>query len=344
MNKIPNVVVVGIGAVGVEMIRCLKQRKFPFAKLSIFARTARDTDIDGDTYSIQAIDPKGFEGIDIALFAGTEGEKGAAVTYADEAIKRGAVVIDNGADFRLKDEVPLVVPEVNKESIRGHKGLIANPNCTTIQMVVALAQIQKRFKLEQIILTSFQATSGAGKKASQRLWDETSEIAEANRGKNLDALDKNASGDSDIFAGQIAFNVIPKIGGFSRDNYTSEELKTVDETHKIFADPSIKITSTCVRVPVFTSHCEAVYFKTKKDASLEDISRALKESEGVVFYEDSQSFALPLEAEGKDEVFVGRLRRDSFNKSSFWLWCVSDNLRKGAALNAVQIAENLLVL
>lgn len=342
MKKPPNVAVVGVGAVGVEMIRCLKSRKFPLGKLSVFARSSRDIAIDGDVYHVQAVSPEGFEGVDIALFAGTEGEKGAAVTFAPEAVKRGAVVIDNGADFRLKEDVPLIVPEVNRNRIKGHKGIIANPNCTTIQMVTALAQIQKQFGLEQIVLTSFQATSGAGKKAVERLWQESKDIANDNAGKDLASVNKKAKGPFDAFGGQIAFNVIPKIGGFKDDNYTSEELKTVDETHKIFGDPAIKVTSTCVRVPVFTSHSEAVYFKTKKDASLESINKALKSSEGVVFFDDAQSFTLPLDAEGKDEVFVGRLRKDTFNKNSFWLWCVSDNLRKGAALNAVQIAEHLI--
>jgi len=339
-----NVAVVGVGAVGVEMLRCLKQRNFPVGKLSVFARSARDIVIDNQTYHVESISPDGFEGVNIALFAGTEGEKGAALTYAPEAVKRGVVVIDNGADFRLKDDVPLIVPEANKERIKAHQGIIANPNCTTIQMIVALARIQKRFGLSQIILTSFQATSGAGRRAAQTLWDEARQIVRLNQDKDFNLIDKKLDKSFDVFPGQIAFNVISKIGVFKEDGYTSEELKTVYETHKIYGDSSIKITSTCVRVPVFTSHSEAIYFSIKKDASLSQIRTALRESEGVLFYEDPNEFSLPVDAEGKDEVFVGRLRQDTFNKNCFWIWCVADNLRKGAALNAVQIAEHLIAL
>jgi aspartate-semialdehyde dehydrogenase len=335
-----NVAVVGVGAVGIEILKALKQRNFPIDNLRVFARSSREIEVTGQKYNVEAISDENFDGIDIALFAGTEGEKGAAVLYADKFIQKGAVVVDNGNDFRLREDVPLVVPEVNKDTISGHKGLIANPNCTTIQAVVALGGIYKNFGLGKVVLTSFQATSGAGKSAAVSLWDETKEIASKNSGKDYDSLDKRIDCKPACFSHQIAFNAIPQIGGFGDHNYTSEEWKVVHESHKIFGNNSIKITATCVRVPVFTSHSETIYFTTDKPAQVAEIEEALKNSDGVVYLPDS--LPLPLEAEGKDEVFVGRVRRDPYEENSFWLWCVSDNLRKGAALNAVQIAEQLI--
>lgn len=339
MKKI-NVAVIGVGAVGVEMLRVLKQRKFPAETLRVFARLARRIDIDEDKYDVESISSAEFQGINVALFAGTEGEKGAASLYARKFIDAGAVVIDNGADFRLKEGVPLVVPEVNSDSIRRHKGLIANPNCTTIQAVTALGGIYKNFGLKKIVLTSFQAVSGAGKSACIGLWQETKDIAEKNKNKDFDSLDKRISANPEAFAYQIAFNVIPQIGEFGEDNYTNEEWKVVRETHKIFSDDSIKITATCARIPVFTSHCEAIYFTTRKPASLSQIAQVLGTSAGVRYLADGLS--MPIDVEGSDEVFAARLRRDPYEKNSFWIWCVADNLRKGAALNAVQIAEHLL--
>ncbi len=335
-----NVAVVGVGVVGIEILKTLKQRNFPVENLRVFARSAREIQIDNETYSVEAIAESDFKGIDIALFAGTEGEKGASLLYADKFIQAGAIVIDNGNDFRLKEEVPLVVPEVNRDKIKDNKGLISNPNCTTIQAVIVLAGIHKEFGLEQILLTSFQATSGAGKKAALGLWNESKELVEQNKDKDFNDLDKKIDGKPEAFSAQIAFNVIPQIGGFSDDNYTSEELKVDREAHKIFNDKSIKISATCARVPVFTSHSESIYFTTKKKAQVSDIEKVLENSQGVVYDKDNLSF--PIDAEGKDEVFVCRLRRDPYNENSFWVWCVADNLRKGAALNAVQIAEELV--
>ena len=338
-----NVGVIGVGAVGIEILRCLKQRKFPIGKLRVFARSSRNVEVDGQAYKVEAIDGASFSGIDIALFAGTEGEKGASNLYADKFIANGAVVIDNGNDFRLKEDVPLVVPEVNKDKILTHKGLIANPNCTTIQMVVALGGIFKKFGLKKIILTSFQATSGAGKGAVQALWDQTKEIVADNKSKSsyLD-VDKKVKKLSKEFSQQIAFNIIPQIGGLTAQGYTSEEWKVVHETHKIYNDQDIKISATCVRVPVFTSHSESIYFRIKEKTGLSQIEEALENSAGVKFFSKSEDFPLALDAEGKDEVYVGRLRKDPYQESSFWLWSVADNLRKGAALNAVQIAENII--
>jgi len=334
-----NVAVIGVGVVGIEILKILRMRKFPVGDLKVFARSARQISVGKEKYDVEAIESENFDNVDIALFAGTEGEKGASALYAQKFIKKGAVVIDNGADFRLKEDVPLIIPEVNAEAINSHKGLIANPNCTTIQALVALGGIFKNFGLEKIVLTSFQATSGAGKKASMGLWEETKELVEKNKDRDFDDIDKKIEGQPKGFSHQIAFNAIPQIGGFSKDGYTSEELKVVNETHKIFNDSSIKISATCVRIPVFTSHSEAIYFTPRKKVSLEQLEEALMNSKGVEYSSDSLS--LPLDAEGKDLVYVARVRRDPSEENSFWLWCVSDNLRKGAALNAVQIAECL---
>ena len=227
-----NVAVIGVGAVGVELLKILNQRSFPVDKLRVFARSKRDISVDGKTYHVEAIEKSDFSGIDIALFAGTEGAKGASVTYADKFIEQGAVVIDNGADFRLKADVPLIVPEANNGKVKEHKGLIANPNCTTIQAVVALAGIQKKKGLEKMLLVSFQAVSGAGKSAAQTLWDETKEIITDNKDNDFPEQ-KSLKKDFSVFGSQIAFNTIPQIGRFRDDGYTSEEQKVIDETRKI---------------------------------------------------------------------------------------------------------------
>lgn len=330
-----NVAVVGVGAVGVEMLRVLKQRSFPVGILKVLARSSRDISVDGVSYHVEQIAPEAFEGIDIALFAGTEGEKGAAVTYASEAVKRGAVVIDNGADFRMEPDVPLVVPEVNpkdvKKAVKG-RGIIANPNCSTIQMVVALAPIHKLSKIKRVIVSTYQAASGAGGKAVDELFSQTKSVLEGQAVKP-EALPQ-----------RIAFNVFPHIGGFGECDFTSEEWKMVKETQKILHDDKIKISATTVRVPVRTGHGEAVYLETKKPLDVQEIKHVLSQSPGVKLVDDVKScvYPLPVDAEGKDEVFVGRVRKDPFNEKGLWLWVVADNLRKGAATNAVQIAELLI--
>jgi len=336
-----NIAVIGVGAVGIEILKILRERSFPIGKLRVFARSQRDIVIDGIKYHVEDISRKEFDGIDIALFAGTEGARGASATYSQDFISKGAVVIDNGADFRLKDGVPLIVPEANRQEILNHKGIIANPNCTTIQAVVALAGIYKEFGIRRIILVSFQAASGAGRAAAQALWDETQEIIEKNKDKVFSSVNKKLKKDSFALGRQIAFNAIPQIGSFKEEGFTSEEWKVVNETHKIFSDNSINISATCVRVPVFTSHSEAIYFETKKEASIDSILSVLKESDGVIL-SGNKDYPLAVDIEGTDSVYVGRVRKDPFFNNSFWLWAVADNLRKGAALNAIQIAEELI--
>ena len=329
-----NVAVVGVGAVGIEMLRVLKQRNFPVGNLKVLARSARDISIDGQTYHVEQVSPEAFDGIDIALFAGTEGEKGAAVTFAAEAVKRGAVVIDNGADFRMEPDVPLVVPEVNPKDVKKYRkrGIIANPNCSTIQMVVALAPIYKMSKIKRVIVSTFQAASGAGSKAVDELFAQTKATLEG-RSLVVEALPQ-----------RIAFNVFPHIGSFGEADYTSEEWKMVKETHKIMHDEKIKVTATTVRVPVKTGHGEAVYIETKAPLSIEEVKKVLAASSGIKVMDDVKNsvYPLPVDVEGKDEVFIGRIRKDPFHEKGLWLWVVADNLRKGAATNAVQIAELLI--
>ncbi len=329
-----NVAVVGVGAVGIEMLRILKQRNFPINNLKVLARSGRDISVGNETYHVEQISPESFDGMDIVLFAGTEGEKGAAVTYAAEAVKKGAIVIDNGADFRMEPDVPLVVPEVNPKDVKKCKarGIIANPNCSTIQMVVALAPIHKLSKIKRVIVCTYQAASGAGSKAVDELLSQTESALEGQVIKP-EALPQ-----------RIAFNVFPQIGAFGDCDFTSEEWKMVKETHKIMHDDKIKISATTVRVPVKTGHSEAVYIETKKPLDILEIKKALTEAPGVRVVDDVKSciYPLPVDAEGKDEVFVGRIRKDPFNKKGLWLWVVADNLRKGAATNAVQIAELLI--
>ncbi len=333
-----NVAVIGVGVVGIEMLRCLKSRSFPLAELRVFARSAREIEVDGEKYSVEAISAEGFKGIDFALFAGTEGEKGAAVTYAAEAVKNGAVVIDNGADFRMDPKVPLVVPEVNARDAKSHRGIIANPNCSTIQMVVALWPIYKKAGLKRVIVTTLQASSGAGKSAVEQLKDEVTRIVAS----SFTGMHVNV--DSRSMPQQLGFNVFPHIGGFAEDNYTSEEWKLVKESHKIMHDNKIKISATTVRVPVRTGHSEAVYIETAKPVSVESLKCLLTKAPGIIVKDDPKNsiYPMPCDVEGRGEVFVGRIRRDPFVKNGFWLWIVADNLLKGAALNAVQIAELLI--
>ncbi len=328
-----NVAVVGVGAVGEEMLRVLRQRKFPIDELRVFARSSREIIVDRQRYGVRKISPEGFEGIDIALFAGTEGEKGAAVTYAPEAIKRGAIVIDNGSDFRLKKNVPLVVPEVNPEDIKRHQGIIANPNCSTIQLVVACAPLHKKVGIARMIVATYQAASGAGRAAVNELIDQSKEF-----------LASGSVSEAKALPARIAFNVFPQIGSFQKGGYTTEEWKTVEETHKILHDRKIKISSTTVRVPVAVGHSQAVYLETKKKISASRTRELLRKAKGLRVTdarksEKTRSYPTATDAAGRDEVFVGRIREDPFVKNGLWLWVVADNLRKGAALNAVQIAE-----
>jgi len=332
-----NVAVVGVGAVGIEMLRVLRQRDFPIANLKVFARSARDIEVEGVKYSVEPISQDGFAGIDVALFAGTEGEKGAAVTYAPEAVKKGAVVIDNGADFRMDPKVPLVVPEVNPGDVKKHSGIIANPNCSTIQMVVALWPIYKKVGIRRVVVTTLQAASGAGRQAVEQLNEEIRLVSNQGFTNVNVALEKRAMPQ------QLGYNVFPHIGGFAQDDYTSEEWKLVKETHKIMHDNKIKISATTVRVPVRTGHSEAVYLETREYISADKVRSILSKAKGIIVIDEPKNslYPMPKDVEGRDDVYVGRIRNDPMVKNGLWLWVVADNLRKGAATNAVQIAELL---
>jgi len=328
-----NVAVIGVGAVGEEMLRVLKQRRFPINQIKVFARRNREITVDGAKYQVEELKPESFKGIDIALFAGTEGDKGAAVQYASEAIKHGAVVIDNGADFRMRKDVPLVVPEANAADIKKHKGIIANPNCSTIQMVVALAPIKKKAGLKRIIVSTYQAVSGSGRSGIVQAQNEFKSWASGSGEQVPISMSQS-----------VRFNIFPHIGGFNEDGSTTEEMKMVHETHKILHDSKIKITATTVRVPVLNGHSEAVYIETQKTISPAQVRSLLKKAPGIIVMDDPQKgvYPMPIHCDGKDEVFVGRIRLDPSIKNGLWLWVVADNLRKGAATNAIQIAEELI--
>ena len=311
------VAVVGAGLVGERLVAELKRRDFPLKELRVLARSARRDTLAGEEFEVGVAEPEAFEGVDLALFAGTEGEKGAAVQLAREAIARGAVVVDNGSDFRLDPEVPLVVPEVNADALEAHKGVIANPNCSTIQLVVTLAPLAREFGLKNVVVSTYQAVSGAGRSGVEALED----------------------GRDDAFPKAIVGNAIPLIGGIGEDGYTTEEKKMKEESRKILSLPDLPVFPTAVRIPVHTGHSESVYVETERDVSLPKAMEVLGAAPGVSFSGDAADFPTPIEVAGEPGVFVGRVRIEG---NVIEYWCVSDNLLKGAATNAVQIAESLV--
>ena len=308
------VAVVGAGLVGERLVAELRRRDFPLKELRVLARSARRATLAGETFEVGVAEPEAFEGVDLALFAGTEGEKGAAVQLAREAISRGAIVIDNGSDFRLDPGVPLVVPEVNAEALEAHKGVVANPNCSTIQLVVTLAPIVREFGLKKVVVSTYQAVSGAGR-------------------SGVEALE---NGREDAFPRPIVGNAIPQIGGVGGDGYTTEETKMREETRKILSLPDLPVFATAVRIPVHTGHAESVYVETEREAELSEVLEVLGTAPGIEVTDD---FPTPLEIAGEEGTYVGRVRVDG---NVVQYWCVADNLLKGAATNAVQIAESLV--
>jgi aspartate-semialdehyde dehydrogenase len=311
------VAVVGAGLVGERLVSELRRREFPVKELRVLARSARRAVLAGETFEVGVAEPAAFEGVDFAFFAGTEGEKGAAVQLAQEAISRGAVVIDNGSDFRLDPEVPLVVPEVNADALEDHRGLIANANCSTIQMVVTLAPLIREFGVRKVVVSTYQAVSGSGRSGVEALED----------------------GRGDVYPKPIAGNAIPLIGGVGEDGYTTEESKMREESRKILSLPDLEVHATAVRIPVHTGHSESVYVETEKEATLPEVIKALRGAPGVIFSGDPDDFPTPLEVAGEPGTYVGRIRVEGDSTS---YWCVADNLLKGAATNAVQIAEALV--
>jgi aspartate-semialdehyde dehydrogenase len=311
------VAVVGAGLVGDRLVAELRRREFPMRELRVLARSSRRAVLAGEEFEVGVAEPEAFEGVDIAFFAGTEGEKGAAVQLAREAISRGAVVIDNGSDFRLDPEVPLVVPEVNAGALDNHNGLIANANCSTIQMVVTLAPLIREFGVRKVVVSTYQAVSGSGR-------------------SGVEALE---NGRRDVYPKPIAGNAIPLIGGVGEDGFTTEETKMREESRKILGLPDLQVHATAVRIPVHTGHSESVYVETQREATLPEVVEALRDAPGVVFSGEADDFPTPLEAAGEPGTYVGRIRVED---SSVSYWCVADNLLKGAATNAVQIAETLV--
>ncbi|MBI5327751.1 MAG: aspartate-semialdehyde dehydrogenase [Deltaproteobacteria bacterium] len=330
-----NVAVVGAtGVVGQEMIRILEERKFPVDKIKLLAseRSAGQfLEYKGKEEKVCLLSEETFEGIDIGLFS-----PGASVSavYAPKAGKAGCVVIDNTSQFRMDPDVPLVVPEVNPKAIAEYKkrNIIANPNCSTIQMVVALKPIHDAVRIKRIVVSTYQAVSGAGKEAM----DELSNQVLAIYGQK--EIEKK------VFPYQIAFNCIPQIDVFLDTGYTKEEMKMVNETRKIMEDGSIKVTATTVRVPVFNSHSEVVNIETEKKITAKEVKKLLSKAPGIKVIDDAKNklYPMPIDVSQKDEVFVGRIREDESIPNGINMWIVSDNLRKGAALNAVQIAEILI--
>lgn len=328
-----NVAIVGAtGLVGQEFIRILEQRHFPIASIHLYASDrshGRKLIVNGEEQEVQQTTEGSFKNIDIALFsAGSDISR----HFSPIAAKAGATVVDNSAAFRMEPDVPLVVPEVNPEDIKDHRGIIANPNCSTIQMVVALYPLHKVNPVKRLTVSTYQAVSGTGSPAVNEL---TSQSKLALEGK--EAVPQ-------VYPYQIAFNLLPEIDVFLENGYTNEEWKMVEETRKIMHAPNIAISATCVRVPVYIGHSEAAQVEFTEPMSPEEARGILSQAPGIKVMDDpgARIYPYPQLAAGKDEVFVGRIRKDSSHPGGLVLWIVSDNLRKGAALNAVQIAEEMI--
>jgi aspartate-semialdehyde dehydrogenase len=327
------VAVVGAtGAVGNEMVEVLEERNFPVEKLRLFASErseGKKIDFHGKPVTVEVLTDRVFDGIDIALFsAGGDRSK----EFAPIAAKAGCVVVDNSSAWRMDPEVPLVVPEVNPQDVEWHKGIIANPNCSTIQMVVVLKPIHDAAKIKRVVVTTFQSVSGTGKRAMDELLNQTKDL--------LNFREINPV----VYPHQIAFNCLPHIDKFMDDGYTKEEIKMVNETKKILGDDSVRVTATTVRVPVFRGHAESINIETEKKLSANEVRALLSTAPGVIVYDAPAKNIYPLQtiAAGKDEVYVGRVREDNTIENGINMWIAADNLRKGAALNAVQIAEELI--
>ncbi|AIW29894.1 MULTISPECIES: aspartate-semialdehyde dehydrogenase [Bacillus] len=340
MGRGLHVAVVGAtGAVGQQMLKTLEDRNFEIETLTLLSsKRSAGTKVTfkGEEYTVQEAVPESFEGVHIALFSA-----GGSVSQslAPEAVKRGAIVIDNTSAFRMDENTPLVVPEVNEGDLHKHNGIIANPNCSTIQMVAALEPIRKAYGLKKVIVSTYQAVSGAGNEAAKELYSQTKAIL---NNEPAEPSIMPVKGDKKHY--QIAFNAIPQIDKFQDNGYTFEEMKMINETKKIMHMPNLEVAATCVRLPIETGHSESVYIELDRDdATVEDIKQLLKEAPGVTLQDDpaEQLYPMPADCVGKRDVFVGRIRKDLDRANGFHLWVVSDNLLKGAAWNSVQIAESL---
>ncbi|WP_017753811.1 aspartate-semialdehyde dehydrogenase [Calidifontibacillus oryziterrae] len=338
-----HVAVVGAtGAVGEKMLQTLERRDFPISKLTLLSseRSAGKKIIfKGEEHTVQVAKPESFEGVDVALFSA-----GGSVSkvLAPEAAKRGAIVVDNTSAFRMDPEVPLVVPEVNEADIHAHKGIIANPNCSTIQMVVALEPIRQAYGLKKVIVSTYQAVSGAGASAIREMKEQSQAVL-----NDEEFTPEILPCGSDKKHYQIAFNAVPQIDKFTDNGYTFEEMKMINETKKIMHAPDLQVAATCVRIPVEYGHSESVYIEIDKEGvTVEDLKNLLSDADGVILEDkpEEQLYPMAVTATGKLETFVGRIRKDLDNDKGFHMWIVSDNLLKGAAWNSVQIAERLVAL
>ena len=320
------------GAVGQEMMKILEERNFPVAELRPIAsaRSAgKKLAFKGGEVEVVAVSEEAFAGLDVVLGAA---ENDIAEQYADAIVKAGAVFVDNSSAFRLREDVPLVVPEINPEDVKWHKGIIANPNCTTIISMVAINALNQLSPIEAIIASSYQAVSGAGAEGPKELMAE------------VDALAKGEKYEPKVFQYQIAYNVIPQIGGEAFEGYTSEEMKMQNEGRKILHLPELKVSCTCVRVPVVRSHSVSIVVRTKEKISVEAAKEAIAKAKGCKLVDDlgAKRYPMPLETSDQDIVFVGRIRDDITDDRGLNLWCCGDQVRKGAATNTVQIAELVL--
>ncbi|MCW7753052.1 aspartate-semialdehyde dehydrogenase [Desulfobotulus sp. H1] len=333
-GKLLNVAVAGAtGAVGNEMIRGLESRNFPVKSLKLLASSrsvGRTLSFRGQDIAVEELTADSFTGVDIALFSAGGGP---SLAFAPHAAAAGCVVVDNSSAWRMDPDVPLVVPEANPEAVAGYvgKGIIANPNCSTIQMLVALAPIHRTYGLKRIVVSTYQAVSGTGKKAIDELSVQTQAV--------LDRADPVCG----VYPHRIAFNCLPHIDVFLENGYTKEEMKMVNETRKILGDATIGITATTVRVPVFYGHSEAVNVETRMPFDMKDVRNLLRAAPGVRVVDDPAGNVYPMaiDATGQDDTLVGRIRRDESMENAMNLWIVADNIRKGAATNTIQIAEIL---
>jgi aspartate-semialdehyde dehydrogenase len=327
--ELHDIAVVGAtGLVGRAMVKVLEERRFPVGRLVLLASersVGKEMSFKGKPVAVQKLERERFEGVEIALFSA-----GASVSkeFAPHAVKCGAVVIDNSSAFRMDDNVPLVVPEVNRAEVFKHRGIIANPNCSTIQMVVVLKPLHDRFRIKRVVVSAYQSVTGAGNRAVIQLQDEL---------ENREPRERK-------FPHPIAFNCLPHIDVFFDDGYTKEEVKMIRETKKIMGE-DISVTATTVRVPVMGGHSESVNIEFERKCSPQEIRHILGSSPGVVVQDDPKNnvYPMPINAHDRDEVFVGRIRRDETVANGINLWIVADNIRKGAATNAVQIAEALAI-
>ncbi|MGC4375685.1 aspartate-semialdehyde dehydrogenase [Fictibacillus sp. Mic-4] len=338
-----HVAVVGAtGAVGQQMLETLVKRDFPIRKLSLLASkrsSGKEVLFKGEPVMIQEATPEAFEGVDVALFSA-----GGSISkeLAPEAVKRGAIVIDNTSAFRMDPEVPLVVPEVNEDDLLKHNGIIANPNCSTIQMVVALKPLADKYGIKKVIVSTYQAVSGAGAKAVEELKAQAKAILE---GEPFTPEILPCASDEKHY--QIAFNALPQIDKFQENGFTFEEMKMINETKKIMHLPDLEVAATCVRLGVITGHSESVYVELENGSpDVAEVKNLLANASGVTLEDapEEQIYPMPSNCVGKHDVFVGRIRKDLDRNNAFHMWVVSDNLLKGAAWNSVQIAESLLKL